>query len=103
MKRISFSEIPDGRGDPPAGPEYPQPLTNRINGRRKKHHAETAHHSIEGVGGEGETVSEGHFKAGIVKSPAVPLSTGSFHHLRNCIFAHHLAFRPNQVGHAQRW
>src|ERR1700730_828905 len=101
MERISFGEIPDCHRDSASRLEHPQHLSNRINGRREKHHAEAAHHSIEGVGWKGQLVGVRHLKASIVKFSAVTLSTSSFHHFRNCIYAKNFALRSNQVGNAQ--
>ena len=53
VERVSLGKMPDGHGDPSTWLEYPQPLTKRIHRRREKHHAEAAHHYIEGVAWKG--------------------------------------------------
>src|SRR5262245_26836770 len=101
-KRVSVRKMPDGRGDPSTWLKYPQPLANCIHRGREKHHAEAAHHSVEGVRWKGQTINA-HFKTGIVKAPALCLSASGLDHRGDQICAHHLAFRSNPLSDAQGW
>jgi hypothetical protein len=54
--------MPDRQGQFPPGLEHSQHLADRVDRRRKEHHAEAADHGIEGIGWKRQMVSKGDIK-----------------------------------------
>src|ERR1700730_17157614 len=100
MERIFFGEMPDCYSDSASWLEHPQHLTHTFDGRRKKHHAKTADHGIEGIFRKGEVPRQRYIKIEILKPPPVRLAKSGFHHFGSCIHADNVALRSDALGKA---
>src|SRR5262249_18352827 len=65
MKRIFFSEIPNGKCEFVLWSEDSQHFPNALNRRRKKHHAKPAYDCVKALGSERQPVGRRKFKTSI--------------------------------------
>ena len=93
--------MPHGQGQSPSRLEDPQHLANRSHRIREKHHRETAYHRVKAVGLSRESVTLQKQKTGVADFPALRFATSGFHHFRNHVHAHNVAFISNELGNGQ--
>src|SRR5262249_19583598 len=100
-KGISFSVMPDCKGQFPAWPQDSQYFANCVNRRWKEHRAEAADSGIERGGGERQMVGQADIKLRIAETKTACFPPRGFDHVRNRIDPADSAFGADESRDCQ--